>query len=170
MDITQAQRMARGLMDAHGLQDWSLAVDRAKRRAGVCRYQRREISLSGPLTTLHDEALVRDTILHEIAHALAGPDAGHGPSWRALAREIGADPQRCLPQDAATVPGAWVGTCPAGHTVDRHRRPARVSSCRRCSRRFDPAFVLTWTHHGVPADLGPAYRRELVRVLGQGAA
>src|SRR5699024_6211387 len=143
MDTTRALALARQLLDEHGLDDWSVTLDRARRRAGVCRYQRRQISLSGPLTRIHDEEQVRDTILHEIAHALTGPRAGHGPRWRAAARELGARPLRCLPEDAATIPGAWIGTCPAGHRVDRHRRPTRVLSCRRCSTRFDPGALLT---------------------------
>lgn len=166
MDTAEARALARELMDEHGLGEWGFVFDHAKRRAGACRYQRRQISLSRPLTRLHDEEQVRDTVLHEIAHALAGPHAGHGPAWRALARDLGATPERCMPEDAARIPGAWVGTCAAGHTVDRHRRPARVMSCRQCSQRFDPAAIFTWTHHGVPADPGPGYREELARVTG----
>ena len=34
-----------------------------------------------------------DTILHEIAHAIAGANAGHGPVWKAVAKRIGAAPR-----------------------------------------------------------------------------
>lgn len=153
--------MARELMDEHGLHDWHLVLDRAKKRAGVCRSAERTIGLSAPLTRLHSVEQVRDTVLHEIAHALVGPRHGHGPTWRAMARRVGASPERCLPEDAPSVPGAWVGTCPAGHTIDRHRRPTQVSSCRQCSNRFDPDAVFTWTHHGVPAVMSAAYERQL---------
>ena len=37
-----------------------------------------------------DPREVRDTILHEIAHALAGAKAKHGPAWKAIARRLGA--------------------------------------------------------------------------------
>ena len=36
---------------------------------------------------------VRDTILHEIAHALAGAKARHGPAWKAIAKRLGATPK-----------------------------------------------------------------------------
>ena len=36
---------------------------------------------------------VKDTILHEIAHALAVARAGHGPAWKTVARRIGATPK-----------------------------------------------------------------------------
>lgn len=164
MDIGDAREMARQLLDEHGLEDWTLVLDRAKRRAGVCRYTDRSIGLSRHLTLIHTREQVRDTVLHEIAHAHAGPRAGHGPRWRAAALAIGATPERCIPEDAGRIPGPWVGTCPAGHTVDRHRRPSRVLSCRLCSRRFDPAAVFEWSHHGVPTEPGAAYGRELASI------
>lgn len=153
--------MGRRLMDEHGLEDWQLVFDRAKKRAGICRSSERTIGLSAPLTVLHTPDQVRDTVLHEIAHALVGPRHGHGPTWQAMAQRLGASPERCLPQDAASVPGTWVGTCPAGHTIDRHRRPARVSSCRECSSTFAPDAVFTWTHRGLPAQMTPTYLRQL---------
>ena len=36
---------------------------------------------------------IRDTVLHEIAHAIAGREAGHGPLWKVTARRIGATPR-----------------------------------------------------------------------------
>ena len=153
--------MARRLMDEHGLEDWRLVVDRAKKRAGICRSGERTIGLSGPLTALHTQEQVRDTVLHEIAHALVGPRYGHGPTWQAMAVRVGAAPERCLPDDAPSVPGAWVGTCPAGHSIDRHRRPGRVSSCRECSPVFAASAVFTWTHHGAAVQMSPAYQRQL---------
>ena len=167
MDIGAAREMARGLMDEHGLEHWTLVLDRAKRRAGVCHYTDRAIGLSRHLTRIHTQEQVRDTVLHEIAHAHAGARAGHGPRWRVAALAIGASPERCIPPEAGRIPGSWVGTCPGGHSVDRHRRPSRVLSCRLCSRSFDPAAIFEWTHHGVPTDPGPAYRRELAGILGR---
>ena len=54
-----------------------------------------------------------------------------------------------------------MGTCPSGHVVTRHRRPARVLSCQECSRRFDSAFIFEWAYRGRPADLPAAYLAEL---------
>ena len=39
-----------------------------------------------------------------------------------------------------------------------------------CSTTFDPAAIFHWTHHGVPTDPGPAYRRQLESVLAGYAA
>ena len=158
VDLNEAASMGRRLLDTHGLHDWSLVFDRARRRAGICRAARREIGLSAPLTALHPEDEVRDTILHEIAHALVGPRHGHDEVWRAMAVRIGCSGQRCSSEDAPTIDGDWVGTCPAGHRVTRHRRPERPAACRTCSPRFDVAHLLTWTHRGGRRRCFPATR------------
>ncbi|WP_028637467.1 SprT-like domain-containing protein [Nocardioides sp. URHA0032] len=165
MELTAAAQLGRALLDEHGLQDWRLAFDRAKRRAGVCRSDRKEIGLSGPLTALHPEAEVRDTILHEIAHALVGPRHGHDEVWRATALRIGCTGLRCSSEDAPKIDGHWVGTCPAGHRRTRHRRPQRPMACGSCSPTFDVAHLLTWTYRGRPAPMLPGYRAELDRLL-----
>ncbi|MCR6032800.1 M48 family peptidase [Nocardioides sp. zg-579] len=165
MDLDEAARMARGLLDEHGLRDWTVVFDRAKRRAGICRPAQRQIGLSGPLTALHDEAEVRDTVLHEVAHALVGPRHGHDAVWRATAVRIGCSGRRCSDPDAPAIEGDWVGTCPGGHRITRHRRPTRPGSCTRCSRTFSREHLLTWTHRGTVVPMGEAYDAALRRIL-----
>lgn len=157
--------MARELLDEHGLVDWTVVFDRAKRRAGVCRAGVREIGLSGPLTELHDEAEVRDTVLHEIAHALVGPRHGHDAVWRATALRIGCSGRRCTDPGAPSIDGDWVGTCPAGHRVTRHRRPSRPGSCSVCARGFSRDHLISWTHRGVEVPVSPEYDAALRRIL-----
>ena len=85
MELEAARRLALGLMREHRVPgDWLFEFDRSKVRFGRCHYGRKEISLSRHLVELNDEAEVRDTILHEIAHALgAGLGMGRsGGGWR----------------------------------------------------------------------------------------
>ncbi|MEP9381824.1 SprT-like domain-containing protein [Nocardioides cheoyonin] len=161
MDLRDAWSLAHELLERHGLVGWTIELDQAKRRAGVCRHGRKVIGLSAPITRLHPEAEVRDTILHEIAHALVGPEAGHGPVWAETARRIGCSGERCVPEDAPRVPGAWVGVCREGHMVERHRRPERVLMCGRCDAPNDVDRVFEWVHHGRPAAMHPNYVAEL---------
>jgi len=164
MDLDEAATMGRRLLDEHGLGDWTLVFDRAKRRAGVCRPGPRQIGLSAPLTLLHPVVEVRDTILHEIAHALVGPRHGHDKVWRAVARRIGCSGERCVSAEAPALEGDWVGTCPAGHRVTRHRRPQRPASCRDCATRFDLAHLFSWTWRGQPAPMLASYTEALERL------
>lgn len=85
--------MARRLMEEHGLGDWTLAFVEAKRRLGDCHFGDRVIRISRAHALQGSEDQIRDTVLHEIAHAIAGPEAGHGPLWKATARRIGATPR-----------------------------------------------------------------------------
>lgn len=173
MDTRDALALARSLVAEHGLTGWRVELDRAKTRAGACHYAKKLITLSGPLTWLHSEEQVRDTILHEVAHALVGPRHRHDKVWRATAVRIGCTGERCVPLDAPKVEGDWTGTCPAGHEVNRHRRPQRLQSCSRCAPSFDVRHLFEWTHRGRPAAMSPAYQSQLAAVrrnLEQAAA
>lgn len=161
MDLRAALALADSLLAEHGLHDWTATLDRAKTRAGACRFASRQVSLSGPLTRLHSEREVRDTILHEIAHALVGPGHQHDAVWRATATRIGCSGDRCVSPDAPRVQGDWVGTCPAGHQRHRHRRPQRPQSCARCHPAFDARHLLTWTFRGRRVRMSPGYEAEL---------
>ncbi|GGD22419.1 SprT-like domain-containing protein [Nocardioides daphniae] len=170
MELTEAQRLAERLMAEHGLAGWTFRFDRARRRAGLCVFSTQVISLSAPLTRLHSEAEVRDTVLHEIAHALVGPGEGHSERWRATAVRIGSSGRRCVDAEAPRVPGAWVGVCSAGHRVERHRAPQRVASCRECAPGFRPEHLFEWTHRGQSAPMHPSYVRELAALQGRAPA
>ena len=85
--------MARRLMEKHGLTGWTLAFVESKRRLGDCHFRDRVIRISRTHALEGNEEQIRDTVLHEIAHAIAGPEAGHGPLWKATARRIGAIPR-----------------------------------------------------------------------------
>ena len=165
MDLGQAFRMAEELVRKHGLLDWQVEFDSAKRRAGVCRFGQRIIGVSAPITRLHSEAEVRETVLHEIAHALVGPGHGHDRAWRDTARRIGSTGRRCVDSDVSAVTGAWLGVCAAGHVKDRHRRPERVMSCAECLPSFSAHHLFEWTYRGRPAAMHPNYEAELEALL-----
>jgi len=136
MDIDPARILALRLMREHGLIGWRFAFDHARRRFGCCNFTRKTISLSRPLTLLNTEDEVRDTILHEIAHALT-PRAGHGPAWRAMCVRIGAKPQRCYTEQQVIAPPRRpaplrIGCPQCDWWVDRHRRVTRKLVCRKC--------------------------------------
>ena len=128
--------LARELVARHGLTGWSVRLDHARRRFGCCHYSRKLITLSRPLVLLNEEAQVRDTILHEIAHALT-PGAGHGARWKRRCVEIGAKPVRCYTdasvRSPARGPARFRIGCPScDWWVDRRRRSRRRFACTRC--------------------------------------
>ena len=83
------------LLAEYGLEGWRLRLDHARRRAGLCDYRNKTISLSRHYVRYADEAHIKDTLLHEIAHALVGPHHGHDAVWRQQARKMGCSATRC---------------------------------------------------------------------------
>jgi len=148
MKLFEAKQLATQLMDKHGLltNGWYFHFDSAKRRFGCCHYGHKRISLSRELVELNDEARVKNTILHEIAHALVGRGHGHNHVWRAKAIEIGCDGNRCYTSETTKTPEAnYQAICPkCGHTHKRHRKPNRETSCGKCSRVFDRERMLVF--------------------------
>lgn len=133
MNTTEAESLALVLMSEHGLEGWTFKFDRALRRFGCCSHAKHTISLSRHLVGLNDSHHVRDTILHEIAHALLPVYENHGPAWQAKARSIGCDGERHYDETVTTAPYRWKGTCPTcGHVWGRYRRPKGRRHCGDC--------------------------------------
>jgi predicted SprT family Zn-dependent metalloprotease len=145
MKLTPAQALAMALLRQHGLlPKWPFHFDHPKVRFGNCNYNKRQISLSRHLVALNPEEQVRDTILHEIAHALAPRGAGHGPAWRTIAISIGCKAQRCYGLEVARPTPRYRGKCPTcGKEVRRQRRA--VLACGNCSRVYDARHRLIWS-------------------------
>lgn len=85
-----AAALAEDMLDRFGLAErgWTFDFDNATKREGQCDYAKRRITYSGPILPHRSEEEFRQTMLHEIAHAMT-PGAGHGPIWRAKARQLG---------------------------------------------------------------------------------
>lgn len=152
MNIEQASQLGWQLLSEHGLarNGWQFRWSNSKVVFGICRYSRRYIELSRPLTELNTETHVRDTILHEIAHALAG-DVGHSAKWKAQAKTIGARPERYYRASDVVMPKArYEAVCPKCKQVkSRYRKPKYTSACKACCKRyshgfFDAAFILNF--------------------------
>ena len=163
-DAEAVRRLANDLIDRHlpgGV--WAFAFDSAKRRAGLTDYGKHRISVSRYLVggdTGTDLAEIEQVLLHEIAHALAGHRAAHGPVWRATAAGIGYHGGRLHGRRIADDRAPWVGTCAAGHTHYRFRAPTTPLSCGTCSAGFSRAALVTWRRrvpaHAVPVGTAPA--------------
>jgi hypothetical protein len=131
MDADAAKKLLDTKLAEHGLaaQGWTGHLDSAVRRFGVCDHRRKRITLSRHLAAINSDAETLDTVLHEIAHALAGPQAGHDLQWRAVAAKIGANPDGIHDaEEAASVAGSWFLVHAETGEVFRsyHRRPART--------------------------------------------
>lgn len=149
MDKFEAAKLANQLMAKHGAtaMGYRFRFNNRRRAAGICSYKNKTVELSLPLTLLSNVEDVTDTILHEIAHALAGPLAGHGPVWQRIAISIGCNGKRCYGAEKSTtfeaykVVAKYKAVCPNGHETFANRMPRKRKSCGKCSPRFDERFL-----------------------------
>src|SRR4051794_8526880 len=95
MDLTELAAIADRGMRKHGLHGWTFVLANTKRRLGVCKYRTKRIEVAEFHARNNPPSVVLDTLLHEIAHAIAGPAARHGPAWKAVAIRLGATPRAC---------------------------------------------------------------------------
>lgn len=114
MDPNEALSLLSSRLDQHGLAElgWTGALDNAVRRFGACSPRKKRISLSRHLASINSDEETLDTVLHEIAHALAwvehDEDCGHDERWQAIAARIGARPERTVDaQEVNSVAGAF---------------------------------------------------------------
>lgn len=98
MKLIDAENLANKLMQEHGLIDlgWSFVWLKSSRVFGRCTYGVKTIALSLELVRLNELPKVTDTILHEIAHAIAGYSAGHGGEWKKVCVKLGCRPVACF--------------------------------------------------------------------------
>jgi predicted SprT family Zn-dependent metalloprotease len=165
MDLKILSEAAAALFAGHRLVGWSFGLAASKRRLGVCKYRQKRIEISDYYARHNPDAAVLDTLRHEIAHALAGPEAGHGPTWQAIAARIGATPRACDDSpDTVVEPGDWRTTCTAcNQTHHRYKRPRSLSGYRcKCPARTPLVFAYAGDpdrEPAVPAAAEPAPAR-----------
>ncbi len=156
MDLAALESEAVVQFARHGLVGWSFGFTTAKRQLGVCKYRPKRIEISAYYAQNNPVEDVRDTLLHEIAHALAGPKAGHGPVWQAIALRIGATPQACDSSPGTVVePGDWQAPCPSCRkTHHRYRRPRILTGYHcRCPARTPLVFAFAGDPAVAPREL-----------------
>tara|TARA_X000001382_G_scaffold16194_1_gene10238 strand:+ start:414 stop:986 length:573 start_codon:yes stop_codon:yes gene_type:complete len=176
MDTAKAKALAIELMSEFQVdQYYSFKWDRAVRRFGCCKtawkkkntmddwltvvpdghaephsnfkIERGYITLSKELTRLNSEALVKDVILHEIAHAITAIKHGkghhHSDTWKSIAIEVGCTGTRCYPQDTIKPPAKWLAYCSTcNHQSLKIRK--KQYSCGKCCSTWNPDYILKY--------------------------
>ena len=160
MNINQALTLAKKIMSNHPeLRYWSVTLNKRKRSFGVCNYTRTQIQLSSILVPVMTDEAIKNTIVHEIAHALC-PKHHHDHVWQAKCIELGGNGQRVGGAEKykdgfdglKTVQeklAKYTLSCPCcGKTSHKNRKPVRESSCGICSPIFYNAkFKLVLTQN-----------------------
>lgn len=117
------------LLRSHGLAKWRTEVSRGRRTIGLCVYDEKTIKLSRYHLETDEPAYIKDTIIHEVAHALT-PGARHGARWRRKAIELGGSGQQYAKH--SDYPSKWAAMCAKGHETNLFRWNQRTIYTCKC--------------------------------------
>ena len=113
-----------------GLTDWSINFDYARRRAGICNYDKKVLSFSIYFLRNSSKNEINDTLLHEIAHALVGPKNGHNNVWKKKALDIGCTAKVYHKYEFAKP--KWIKFCSRGCWLQSCFRKKNNLICKIC--------------------------------------
>jgi predicted SprT family Zn-dependent metalloprotease len=141
VDVAALKTEAGRLFERHGLSGRKLEVSaRLKRTLGLCDYRRRSIRVNRFYAENNSEAVVLNTLRHEVAHALT-PGHGHDSTWVAAAVRLGCTARRVCDEDVLLPAGRFQAVCPnCQRTYHKHRlracQPGRRYYCLACGREL----------------------------------
>lgn len=153
------------LFAAHKLEGWKILFENVSSRAGQCNYTNKTISY-GILFMLHADREQRmNTVLHEIAHAIAGAGHGHDAFWKRTFISLGGNGERSAERPASvytTENYLWIGVCPTcGDVTGFKRAPQTVWGCVKCPKHSPvQGRIFEWKKNHVavaPADISAKY-------------
>lgn len=145
MELFDAEILAKQLISEY-VPLYTFKWNNLKRSFGMCSYRERTIYLSRPLTELCEPETVRNTIMHEIAHALT-PGQGHGRVWKIQMIKFGLNPDRlCNAEIDRSGIANWEAKCSTcGKLTHMIRKPRLERSCKPCSgTKFNKKYLLTY--------------------------
>lgn len=96
MTYQEAITLGTLLIQQHGLDKngWRMECINTRAITARCDHRKKRIQLS--INFLYrEEFKIKNSILHEIAHAICGYQHGHSLVWQQVAQKIGCNGERC---------------------------------------------------------------------------
>ena len=157
MTTREIEKMAIELMTQHGLiqKGWKFEWNKRKNNFGLCNEKKKAISLSLMTIPFVNVEKIKDTVLHEIAHALVGVSNQHNNVWRNCAIKIGSKGERCdsivnniiseehkEKRDIIVKKNAIIYECKVCKNELIRKIPLKQdTSCSKCYPKFDRRFL-----------------------------
>lgn len=171
MTQTEVKELAIKLMSQNNAQrnliaeGWEFRFSKRKRAIGTCSIHgdKKVIEYSIHFIDNSEEA-IKDTILHEMAHALAGLKEAHNNNWKKWCIKLGANPNRTNGDkiNEATTKNLikvakYTASCPnCKREFPKHKIPTKMESCGHCSPVYNPNYLLNYkTKNGEVVSIKP---------------
>lgn len=122
---------------------WKIELNNTKHFIGLCKYKLKTIYLSKPYLELNSIEIMRDTLLHEIAH-IFNPRDGHGSNFKHTCHTLGCCGfSNCKDKELKSPEGKYKYKCiSCGRIASKHRKYTKYHSCGKCSNVFDEKYLL----------------------------
>jgi len=146
-DLGDVRALAESMMAEHLDANWTFRFSSARATSAVCHSDIHQISMSRWHAFAADEYTLRNTMLHEIAHALIPyvfrepRSEDHGDRWANLATSLGCN--LYWGHDPFFV-ARYRGLCVAGHRFWWQARLAGARYCGKCNSadQFDVTSII----------------------------
>lgn len=128
-DLNEIEKKAKHVIAKH-CPEYKFAWMNKKTVLGYCDYGTRTIALSKFHALKNPLSVTKDTVLHEVAHALT-PGCGHGKAWKIVCKALGGTPQACAKIEITG--HKWELGCKC-RTEKYYRKPTRFvgAFCKKC--------------------------------------
>lgn len=117
MTEDDVRNLAREELDGYCLPHWNFRFNKSKVNSGLCDYSTKTIYLSKCYLPHMSPEEIRQTLLHEIAHALT-PWAKHGRKWKLACEYLGIPPN--VTGSIPRLPGKYSAKCSCGNVWNRY--------------------------------------------------
>ncbi len=149
-DISYTEKLLtewKHLKSKWNLKKWQIKLSRSRKQLGYCNCSTKTIYISTEFMRLNPFYIIRETLLHETAHAIQYQKSGitnHGKEWKKIAKQLGCSTKRCISIENLKMPkGKYIGKCPVcGMETHFYRKIRRRYSCGKCSKSYNDKFRL----------------------------
>lgn len=131
------------LLEKYKLGDWKIIPKDIRRGiAGQTWHDENAIVLSKRFIRICDKRQFDGVFLHEVAHVLAGPEAGHGKEFVEACKSLGAPEEYAKEKASGIFIGSYILYCPECKGSGTTNDPEGVF-CQQCaySRKISRCFV-----------------------------
>jgi hypothetical protein len=138
------------LLEERGLTGWTVVFESSISRGGRCHHDSKTIGYAVPFMLYASDEQRRNTMLHEVAHAVTGPGHGHDAAWKRLFLRLGGNGSALseYPKEVFTHENfVWLSSCPTCKDVTGMKQaPQTVWGCAKCPKTVPvKQRILSWS-------------------------
>lgn len=122
-----------------GLTNWTVKLNNAKRSLWLCDETKKELRFSKFFIENNSDIEIKETLIHEVAHALAWNDKKHWPKWIQMAKLLGLKNPEQFNRTAVQAEWKYLMICPwcdAKHYF--YKKPKKNwKACYECCVKYN---------------------------------